>query len=275
LLGVVAALVLLVGDAAAGVRPAIVTTYAASGARGIMVTTGGWAYREQAPPLARRLRYTLVCGRYAKDAYTGLGLRARRRLDWGNPAYLASLAASARAQHRRTGGRLILVGVSYSGYGVAALATRHPELRPDALVVIDSYFDLVARRRALSPRHVTALEIDSETGGRQDELRRRSVDAARLARLVRSGTRLTTVWTISEQEARLFNRATCGRDASAATLRRLAGALGRPVTAWVTRTRHGVNLWRHGPRVVEGRPPGRRVVFRPGGDIPPGAVCGR
>jgi pimeloyl-ACP methyl ester carboxylesterase len=216
-----------------------------------------------------------VCGRYAKDGYTGLGLRARRRLDWGNPAYLAALASSAEAERRRTGGRLVLVGVSYSGYGVAALAVRHPELRPDALVVIDSYFDLVARRRALSPGHVTAREIDAETGGGQGELRRRSADAAGLARLVRGGTRLTAVWTISEQEARLFNRATCGRDASAATLRRLAGVLGRPVAAWVTRTRHGVNFWRHGPRLVAGRPPGRRVVFRPGDDIPPGAVCER
>jgi pimeloyl-ACP methyl ester carboxylesterase len=253
--------------------PAITTTYPAAGARGVLVTSGGWAYCEQARPLARRLRYTLVCGRYVRDGYTGKGLRAQRRLDWGDRAYLAALAAEARAVHRRTRGPLVLAGVSYSGYGVAALAARHPKLRPSALVVIDSYFDLVARRRVLPDRHETAREIDAETGGRAAELRRRSVEAAELARLVRAGTRLTVVWTISDHEARLFAGATCGRDASAATLARLADVLGRPVEGWVTNTRHGVNLWRHGAAIVEGRPPGRRVVFGPARGIPAGAVC--
>lgn len=254
-------------------RTAIVTTHAAVDARGVMVTSGGWGYCEQVRPLARKLRLTLVCGRYALDGYTGPGLRPRRHLDWGNPAYLADLAAAARAEHRRTKGPLVLVGVSYSGYGVAVLATRHPELRPTALVVVDSYLDLVARRKALPERHETAREIDRETGGADDELRRRSVDAAALARLVRAGTRLTSVWTVSDHEARLFAGATCGPDATAATLAKAASALGRPVPAWVTTTRHGVNLWRYGTRIVNGRPPGRLVFFRPRAGIPPDAVC--
>jgi pimeloyl-ACP methyl ester carboxylesterase len=255
--------------------PAVVTTYAAPDSRGLMVTSGGWAYCEQVRSLARRMRYTLLCGRYTQDGYTGHGLRALRQLDWGNPAYLAALAEHALTKHRHTGGRLVLLGVSYSGYGVAALVARHPELRPQELIVIDSYLDLVARRAALPPGHATAHEIDAETGGSTSELTRRSVGAAALARLVRNGTRLTAVWTVSDDEARVFNGATCGRDATAATLSRVAGLLGHPVEAWVTRARHGVNLWRYGTRIVSGKPPGRRILLRPGGGIPPDAVCRR
>jgi hypothetical protein len=267
----VAAAVLAGAAEAAG--PAVVTTYAAPKTRGLIVTSGGWAYCEQMRPLARRARYTLLCGRYAEDGYTGLGLRDRRHLDWGNPAYLDALAASAQAEHRRTGGRLVLAGVSYSGYGVAVLAARHPELRPDQLVVVDSYFDLVARRRALPPLHTTAREIDDETGGTTEALSRRSVEPAALARLVRGGTHLSVVWTVSEDEAREFNGATCDSAAAAGTLAGVARILGRPVEGWVTRTRHGVNLWRYGSGILAGNPPGRRMVFRPGGEIPAAAVC--
>jgi pimeloyl-ACP methyl ester carboxylesterase len=259
------------GGAAAA--PAIVTTERAAAPKGVLVTSGGWAYCEQARPLARKLGYTLVCGRYGLDGYTGPRLRSKRQLDWGNPEYLDALARGVRAEAARTRGPLVLVGVSYSGYGVAALAARHPELRPAALVVVDSYFDLVARRRALRDTHETAREIDAETGSSLTELRRRSVDAEELARVARSGTRLLTVWTVSEHEARLFAGATCGPAASAATLARLAAALRRPVSGWVTQTRHGVNFWRYGARIVVGRPPGQQVVFRPGASIPPAAVC--
>jgi hypothetical protein len=41
----------------------------------------------------------------------------------------------------------------------------------------------------------------------------------------------------------------------------------------VTETRHGVNFWRHGRRMVRGRPPGKKVVFEPGRGIPASAVC--
>ena len=255
----------------AAVSPAIVTTYATPRPRGVMATSGGWAYCHQLRQLARRTGYTLVCGRYAKDGYTAYGLRARRHLDWGDRPYLAALAARVRAEHARVGGRLVLLGVSYSGYGVAALAAQHPELRPDALVVIDSYFDLVQRRRAAKGE--IAQEIDEETGGAAAELADRSVTPAQLAHLVRTGTELTVVWTVSAHEAALFHGATCDRNASAGTLSRLANVVRRPVDGWVTRARHGVNLWRHGPAIVAGRPPGRRVVFRPLGGVPAAAVC--
>jgi pimeloyl-ACP methyl ester carboxylesterase len=272
---VVLLLLLAVGAAAArGQRdPLVAAVYPVPNAKGLMVTSGGWAYCEQMRPVARRAGYTLLCARYAKDGYTGPGLRSRRTLDWSDPGYLAWLADAARSLHRRVGGRLVLIGVSYSGFGVATLASHHPELRPDRLIVIDSYLDLLARRRHLPDRHETAREIDRETGGSAAELRRRSVTAGGLARLVRSGTRLSFVWTVSEEERRFFNGATCARNASAETLVQLAGVLRRPVPVWVTTTRHGVNLWRNGVRIVQGKPPGRRFLLRPGGPIPSAAVC--
>ena len=240
---------------------------------GLMVTTGGWAYCEQARPVARRTRYTLLCGTFHEDGYTGPGLRSQRHLDWANPRYLARFAETIDALHERIGGQLVLIGASYAGFGVATLASHHPELRPNRLIVIDAYLDLVARRRALPDSHETAREIDREAGTSPSALRQRSVRVDGLARLVRGGTELTVVWSISEQEQRLFRGATCNSDASAATLARLARKLGRPVPAWITRSRHGVNLWRRGAGIVGGSNPGRKVSFRPDGAIPPGAVC--
>lgn len=257
----------------AALDPAMTSLYPDPRPKGLMVTTGGWAYCEQIRPVARRTHYTLLCGRYFKDGYTGRGLRSQRRLDWGDPAYLDDFARTIERTHRRVGGELVLIGVSYSGYGVATLASHHPELRPDRLIVIDSYLDLVSRRRQLPDRHETAVEIDAETGGSAAELRRRSVSVPGLARLVRSGTALTFVWSIAPEEKRFFNGATCDRDASAATLARLARELERPVPAWVTIAPHGHTLWGHGAAIVEGRVPGRRVVFPPTGAIPPGSVC--
>lgn len=276
LLLLLAAGALLAGGAttSGGERTAVVTMYRVARPQGLIVTSGGWAYCEQVRKLARRTRYALLCARFVKDGYTGLGLRARRHLDWGNARYLAELAAAVRTTQRSVGGRLVFLGVSYSGFGVATLAAHHPDLRPDRLIVIDAYFDLVARRRLLPSRHLTAREIDAETGGSLAELRRRSATAGGLAAALRRGTRLTALWTVSEQERRFFNGATCGRDAMAATLLRLAGVLRRPIAAWITTNRHGVNLWRHGRGILAGRNPGRRVVFRPGGRIPESAVCG-
>src|SRR5436190_20418894 len=162
-----------------------------------MVTTGGWAYCEQLRRLARRTRYTLLCGRYAKDGYLGPGLRSQRHLDWGNPAYLASFARAIARTHARVGGRLVLAGVSYSGFGVATLASHHPELRPDRLIVIDSFLDLAARRAAALSASETAIEIDTATGGSAAALAARSASVAGLAQLIRSGTELTAVWSIS------------------------------------------------------------------------------
>jgi hypothetical protein len=254
--------------------PAPTTLYAVHHPRGLMVTSGGWAYCEQVRALARRTRYALLCGRYSKDQYLGPGLRARRHLDWGDPGYLARFADKIRAVHRGTGGTLILIGVSYSGFGVATLASHHPEVGADRLIVIDSYLDLVARRKLLPDTHETAREIDSETGGSEAALRQRSVSAEGLRRLVRAGTVLTVVWSVSPDEKRFFRGATCNRQANADTLAELARSLGRPVTAWVTRSRHGHDLWDHGFGIMSGRNPGRPVVFRPHGPIPPASVCG-
>src|SRR5262249_47051412 len=140
-------------------------------------------------------------------------------------------------------GRLVLMGVSYSGFAVATLASHHSELRPDRLIVLDSFLDLVARRAKLPPNHPTAREIDAETGGSRGALARRSVDVYGLARLLRQGTKLTVVWSIASGERRFFAGATCDRTANAETLARLARTLGRPIDADVTRSRHGHDLW--------------------------------
>jgi hypothetical protein len=253
--------------------PAIVSVYPVAKPRGLMVTSGGWAYCEQVRALARRTGYTLLCGRFREDGYVRNGLRAQRHLDWGNPGYLASLAAKTRALQRRVGGGLVLIGVSYSGFGVATLASHHPELHPKQLIVIDSYLDLVARRAALPGKHETAREIDLETGGSAAALAARDVSVEGLARLVETGTRLTVIWSISEDERKEFNGATCSRDANAGVLLRLAGTLDRPVVGWVTMSGHGHDLWDRGAAIVRGHVPGRPVTFRPGGGIPAGAAC--
>lgn len=253
-------------------RSAIVTTYDA-GTRGVLATSGGYTYCGQALPIARRLGYTLVCGRYVKDGYVGPGTRARRWLDWGNPAYLNELAAGIAAVHRRVGGPLVLVGVSYSGYGVATLVARHPELRPTRVVVVDSYLDLVARRSRLPGWHETAREIDRETGGTRAALAARGPSIAGLAKLVRGGTQLHVIWSVSPAEAREFRGATCNRGADAGPLAALARQLGRPFTAWVTRNRHGVTFWRYGSLLAQGGTVGTKMVFPPTGTIPPGSTC--
>lgn len=263
------------GTVAAAVtsRTAIVTTYEARAARGVLVTSGGWAYCSQARPIARRLHYTLVCGRYARDGYNGLGLRAKRWLDWGNPAYLDELASSVARVHDRVGGPLVMAGVSYSGYGVAVLAARHPELHPTRLLVIDSYLDLVARRARLPASHETAREIDRETGGSPADLTARSPSPSGLAQLVRGGTKLEVVWSVSAGERREFRGATCDTTANAGQLAALARELRRPVEAWVTQNRHGVTFWRYGASLARGATVGTRIVFRPDGRIPAGATC--
>jgi hypothetical protein len=220
------------------------------------------------------LGYTLVCGRYYRDGYTDYGLRSKRLLDWGDPAYLASLAARIAAVHESVGGELLLLGVSYSGFGVATLASHHPDLQPDRLIVIDSYFDLVARRAAAYSALGTGAEIDAATGGSVATLHAQSVSVAGLAALVRGGTKLIVVWSISADEEREFHGATCDRNASAGVLAELAAALGRPVAAWVTQARHGHDLWDSGRKIVAGQPRGRRVVFEPGAGVPPGSTCG-
>ena len=92
-------------------------------------------------------------------------------MDWGDPAYLASVAR-VPAQLRADGvkiAQLVLVGVSYSGYANTELVATHPELRPTALIMVDSYLDLPARYRALPPGHDTRAELERAMGGTLDE----------------------------------------------------------------------------------------------------------
>lgn len=251
---------------------AILTVVELPHPNGVLVTTGGWAYCQQVRALAQRSRLTLLCGRFPKDGYVGVGLRPRRHLDWGNAAYLQALAREAAALHARVGGELVLVGVSYSGFGVATLASHHPELRPDRLIVIDSYLDLGARRVAAGTGAI-GTEIDAETGGSDAALEKRSVSVDGLAALVAAGTRLQVIWSVAPDEAREFKGATCSVAANATILQRLANTLAEPVSGWVTTSRHGHDLWDHGRRIMRGELPGRKVSFRPGGSVPPWAVC--
>jgi pimeloyl-ACP methyl ester carboxylesterase len=252
--------------------PAILTVVEQPDARGVLVTTGGWAYCQQVRELARHSRLTLLCGRFRKDGYVGPGLRSRRRLDWGNAGYLRALAREARRLHARVGGELLLLGVSYSGFGVAALASHHPELRPDRLIVIDSYLDLPARRAAAGTG-ATGREIDAETGGSKAALEERNVRVDGLAALVRDGTRLQVIWSIAPDEAREFKGATCNLAANASVLQRLSEALTEPVAGWVTTNRHGHDLWDHGRKILRGELPGKKVMFAPGRSVPTGSTC--
>jgi hypothetical protein len=255
------------------VDPAITSVYPVAHPLGLMVTTGGWPYCLQVQALAKHTGYTLLCGQYYKDHYIDYTLRSQRHLDWGEPGYLASFARKIVALHRSVGGKLVLIGVSYSGFGVATLASHRPEIRPDRLIVIDSYLDLVARRHALPPTHETAIEIDSETGGSDAVLQQRSVSVAGLAQLVRGGMQLAVIWSVSADEKKEFAGATCNRTANASVLEELATSLGRPVVGWVTMSRHGHDLWDRGPAIIAGKIPGRQVTFRPNAAIPAGAVC--
>ena len=137
----------------------------------VLMTLGGPIYCVQLRTLARRLRASLVCADYGRNGYEGRGERTARMEDWGDPAYLdqvATLPAKLRAKGVKIA-KLALVGVSYSGYANAELVATHPEMRPDALVVVDSYLDLAARFRALLPSHLTRREMTEALGGAPDE----------------------------------------------------------------------------------------------------------
>ena len=251
---------------------AIASIFAVAQPHGLIVTTGGWIYCANTQRLARAAGYTLLCGRYAKDGYTWYNLRAKRHLDWGNPVYLAQFAREIARVHRRVGGPLIFVGVSYSGFGMATLASHHPELHPNKLIVVDSYLDLVARWRHNANDGI-GREIQVETGPSIAALRARSVDVQGLAKLVREGTQLSVIWSIANKEKWAFQGATCARDADADTLAKLASILHKPVYGWVTNGEHGFDLWNNAPAILAGHNPGREVRFVPNAVPPPGSYC--
>jgi pimeloyl-ACP methyl ester carboxylesterase len=130
------------------------------------MTVGGRMYCVQLEALARNVGASLVCADYGANRYLARGERAGRQMDWGDPAYLAEVAR-VPDELRRQGvkiGELVLVGVSYSGFANTELVATHPELRPAALIMVDSYLDLPARYRALPPRHATKAELERAMG---------------------------------------------------------------------------------------------------------------
>jgi hypothetical protein len=175
--------------------------------------------------------------------------------------------------HRSVGGPLVLIGVSYSGFGVATLASHHPELKPDRVIVIDSFLDLPARYAAAEGVNGTAKEIADATGGSAAVLAAQSVSVPGLAALICGGTDVMVIWSISPDEQREFHGATCGPNANAGVLAQVATAVGRPVVAWVTQSKHGHDLWDSGRKIVAGHPPGRQVTFEPGAGVPPDSIC--
>jgi pimeloyl-ACP methyl ester carboxylesterase len=255
----------------------------------LLLTLGGPIYCAQLRTLAANVDASLACTDYGPNRYEGMGERAGRREDWGDPAYLADVAR-VPAQLRRSGvkiSKLVVVGVSYSGYANAELVATHPELRPAALVVVDSYLDLPARYEALPASHPTRKEMELALGGTLAA--RRPVYEARspsrhldgLARAIRGGMHFVDVWSVSAGEQREFRGATCSLLANAQWLADLAGMLGAPVTGYVTHMPHAHALWDRGMGLLQlagvartDRPLlAHRVTFRPGAAPPAGSYC--
>jgi len=220
----------------------------------LLMTLGGPVYCGQLKALARNVDASLVCADYGPNRYEGPGGRAGRREDWGDPRYLAAIAhlpAMLRAEGVQVS-KLVLVGVSYSGYANAELVATHPEIGASALIVVDSYLDLTARFDALPATHETRAEIEAVLGGTAAErpaeyaARSPSHHLAGLATAIRQGMEFVDVWSTSPEEKREFAGATCSRLASAQWLADLATRLGRPVTGYVTQLPHAHALWDRG-----------------------------
>jgi pimeloyl-ACP methyl ester carboxylesterase len=253
------------------------------------MTLGGPIYCRQLVHLATAVDASLACADYGPNGYEAPGQRAGRLEDWGDPAYDAAVAQLS-GRLRRDGvkiSKLVLVGVSYSGFANAELVASHPELNADALVVVDSYLDLAARYRAIYPGHPTQTEIVTALGGTPDErpdayaARSPSHHLATLAAELKRGLQLVVVWSVAADEQREFNGATCGRLANAEWLSRLATVLGRPVTGYVTTLPHAHALWDRGQALLGfagvwhgGKPLlARRVAFQPGVPPPASSYC--
>jgi hypothetical protein len=255
----------------------------------LLLTVGGPIYCMQLRILAHRLDASLLCADYGPDRYERPGERAGRLEDWGDPAYdaaVARLPARVEAQGLKVS-KLVVVGVSYSGFANAELVASQPRLHPAALVMIDSYLDLAARFAALPLDHPTRAEIVQSVGGtpaqRPVAYARRSPShhLATLAADIRSGMRFIDVWSVAASETYEFRGATCSVDANARWLAQLAAVLNRPVKGYVTELRHAHALWDHGRGVLQlagidtGGPslPARTVRFRPHGGVPRGSYC--
>ena len=212
-----------------------------------------------------------------------------RDFDWGDPRYLAQVAklpAKLRAEGVKIS-KLVLVGVSYSGFANAELVALHPEIHADALVVVDSYLDLAARFEALPLHHETRAEMETVLGGTPTtkpavyRSHSPSHHLLGLAEAIHHGTHLVVVWSTSPAERHEFHGATCSRLANALWLAQLAKILDHPVTGYVTQMRHAHALWDRGEGLLAlagvattSRPLlAKTVTFRPGGAPPPASYC--
>jgi hypothetical protein len=299
LVALCAAVCLFGADAAgvgrAGTGPPLVREHltVAPGARSsphlLLLTVGGPIYCMQLRNLAHRLDASLLCTDYGPNRYERPGERTGRLEDWGDPAYdaaVARLPAKVEAEGVKVS-KLVVVGVSYSGFANAELVASQPRLHPSALVMIDSYLDLATRFAALPLDHPTRAEIERSVGGTPAQLpaayasRSPSQHLATLAADIRSGMRFVDVWSVASSESHEFRGATCSWMADAHWLARLATVLGRPVKGYVTELRHAHALWDHGRGVLQlagidaGGPPlpARTVRFRPHSGVPRGSYC--
>jgi pimeloyl-ACP methyl ester carboxylesterase len=255
----------------------------------LLFTLGGPIYCRQLATLARNEHASLVCADYGPNRYEGVGGRAGRLEDWGDPGYLALVAkvpATLRAEGIKIS-KLVFVGVSYSGYANAELVATHPEIHADALIVVDSYLDLAARFVALPRHHETRAEMETVLGGTPAtqpaaySSRSPSHHLLGLAEAIHHGMHLVVVWSTSPEERREFRGATCSRLANAQWLARLATTLNQPVTGYVTQLPHAHALWDRGEGLLAlagvattTRPLlAKAARFGPGAAPPPGSYC--
>jgi pimeloyl-ACP methyl ester carboxylesterase len=256
----------------------------------MLMTLGGPIYCGLLLPLAQYLNASRLCPDYGRNGETSGASRDKRVEDWGDPTYLrdvARLPAQLRADGVKIS-KLVLVGVSYSGYANAQLLATHPEVHADALVVIDSFFDLAARYEALPVSHPTHAEIEAVLGGTLAQ--KPDVYAARspshhldgIAEAIRQGTRLVVVWSVAPSEQREFNSATCSLTADAEWLSRLATLVGHPVVGYVTRMNHASALRDWGEHILAlagvgasftSPLPAHAFRLAPGQPAPSGSYC--
>ena len=255
----------------------------------LLLTVGGPIYCMQLRNLARSLHASLLCADYGPNRYEHPSQRTGRLEDWGDPAYDAAVARLPGTVEREgvKVSKLVVVGVSYSGFANAELVASQPTLHPAALVMIDSYLDLAARFDALPAYHETRAEIIRAVGGTPAERpaayarRSPSHHLATLAAEIRGGMRFVDVWSTAPSESFEFRGATCSLDANARWLAQLAADVHGPVTGYVTALKHAHALWDHGRGVLQlagigsGSPPlpARGIRFRPGATPPRDSYC--